>query len=554
MVKKSSYLAHSSFEPPLEKIEINKGLASPFFTNLDKSVYAVTMLPPEMIGALASRTSRAKDDLRIIFVKEFVEPFVSGNDPYGRTLKSFIRFFHRYPYKRLFSNPKAREFYIKWLAQYGDDSIAQMAGAHLIYTSLSQIAIKHLEDMRIGIAPIEKSTRYVDYSSKINGRYRYYTDPTLRKMGLEDEYRDAMNHLFDTYMQLISTYYDILKSQFPDEKEMVLKTKAFDTMRGLLPMSTLSQVAFFGNGQAFEYMVTRSLDHHLGEIRWAGREAFIELSKIIPAFLRRAKSEQAAEYRKYLQERMRKMDKVATTLRLKRAKDTSETVKLLSYDIDGEARVIASLLFPYSHLPYEDVLSFVSKMSDTRKDIILSRVLRKRRARWYKVPRAFESANVRFEITMNIGGWRDIHRHRILSQSRQRFSIHHGYDVPPELIEAKLELPFTSAIEKAEKVFRKIEKKDPELAQYAVTLSHKMRFIQEQNLRSLFWEAELRTIAQGHPDYRHIEQQKARIVQKIYPLIGKYMQVDFNEYHFARRGTAEKIKAKEEKLMRELVK
>ena len=86
------------------------------------------------------------------------------------------------------------------------------------------------------------------------------------------------------------------------------------------------------------------------------------------------------------------------------------------------------------------------------------------------------------------------------------------------------------------------------MAQYCCTFGHKVRFMQYQNMRAFFWEAELRTTAQGHPDYRKIEQEKARQIQKIYPLISKYLMVDMNDYDFARRGDTKKIEAKEQEL------
>ena len=221
-----------------------KYLLGPFFTNLDKSVFAVSFLPPEVIGALCSRTSRAKEDLRTIFLNEFIKPFIKEESEYGKSLKALIDFLHKYPIELIFSNPKGREFYIKWLAQFGDDSIAQMAGAHLIYSDISQIAIKHFEDMRLGIAPIEKSTRYVDYSSKVDNQYRYYTDPSLEKMGLIEEYREVMDNLFETYGSSLQKYLEYLKKQYPGEKESLLKTKAFDVNRKLLPNATLSQISF----------------------------------------------------------------------------------------------------------------------------------------------------------------------------------------------------------------------------------------------------------------------------------------------------------------------
>lgn len=542
------------FAPIFEKLEISEKeryLLEPFFTNLDDSVFAVTFLPPEVIGALCSRTSRAKEDLRGVFLNEFVKPFLEEENEYGKSLKALIDFLHKYPIELIFSNPKGREFYIKWLAQFGDDSIAQMAGSHLIYSGISQIAIKHFEDMRLGIAPIEKSTRYVDYSSKINNHYRYYTDPTLEKMGLLEEYRSTMDGLFETYSLLLTKYLEFLKKRYPEEKEGLLKTKAFDVIRKILPMATLSSISFFGNGQALEYLVNRSLDHKLGEIRWAARRAFEELSKIIPAFLRRIESDDSAKYRKYLSERGERVQRALEEINWGKEITSSESsVRLLEYDPDGENKVIAGLLYLELHEPYEDILQKVRRLSVQNKEKILQEVLKDRKFKFYKIPRAFENTYLRFEIVINIGAWRDLHRHRIHTQYRQKFNIYNGFNLPEELKEAGLDKEFSEAVLRAERLFRKIEKFDPDIAQYCCVLAHNVRFIQYQNLRQFFWESELRTIPEGHPDYRKIEHEKIKLVQKIYPLIGKYLLVDMGDYDFARRRVSEQIKKKEDELKR----
>ena len=303
-----------NFAPTFESLELSgedEKLVKPFFTNIDRSVFAVSFLPPEVIGALCSRTSRAKDDLRGIFLNEFLKPFLGEDSDYSKSLSAFIAFLQEHPLELIFSNPKAREFYVRWLAEYGDDSIAQMAGTHLVYGALSQVAIKHIQDMRVGIAPLEKSTRYVDYSSKVGGKYRYYTDPTLAQYGLLEEYTQTMDRLFETYTELLAKYLDFLKVKFPNEEERVLKTKAFDTVRTLL---TLSALALLSNGQSFEYMINRSLDNNLGEIRWAGQNALDELSKITPGFFRRSTEEGAKKYREYLSGRFKRMEDVLSEI------------------------------------------------------------------------------------------------------------------------------------------------------------------------------------------------------------------------------------------------
>ncbi|MBI3255865.1 MAG: FAD-dependent thymidylate synthase [Candidatus Andersenbacteria bacterium] len=414
---------------------------SPFFTNLHKSVYVPLIFSPEVVGALCSRTSRAAEDLRPIFLKEYIQPFLnpdksldkktfSSMASYGKQLKVFIEFLHKHPTEEIFSNPKARSFYAKWLAQYGDDSIAQMAGSHVIFSSISQVAIKHFEDQRIGLAPIEKSTRYVNYGNKINGSYQYYTDPTLEGLGLKAEYQAAMDGLFDTYKRLLPLLIDWLQKRFPHEKPGVVEKKAFDTLRGILPASALSQVAFYGNGQAFEYAVSRSGQHALGEVRWAAEEMYQELFKVTPSFLRRVKAEDKQEmvvsYQKYLAQ---KPDRVASFVKkhLKQANQqvtplNDYKVDLVEYDKQGETNIIAGMLYnaPNNQASWRNTVSAVKKMSVKEKQNIITSYLDGRKERWQKVGRAFENAYLRYEITCNIGAWRDLHRHRMLTQQRQQ--------------------------------------------------------------------------------------------------------------------------------------
>ncbi len=159
-----------------------------------------------------------------------------------------------------------------------------------------------------------------------------------------------------------------------------------------------------------------------------------------------------------------------------------------------------------------------------------------------------------FEILMDIGAYRDLHRHRALSQERQLFTIRHGYDIPPEVTDAGLENRYRAALDSVVPLFQKIKKQSAELAQYAVPMAYRVRFYQYENVREIFWETELRTGPQGHPNYRFIEQEKFRLAKDKFPNIATFMQVDMNQYEFARRGTEEAIQEKEEKLKKRLQK
>lgn len=421
------------FAPPFERDVYTwreAELLTPFFTNLDRSVYVPVVFSPEVIGALCSRTSRAEGDLRRVFLDEYIKPFLESEQGQGQDLRAFIEFLHEHPVEEIFSNPRARAFYNKWLAQFGDDSIAQMAGTHLVFTGISQIAIKHFEDQRIGLAPIEKSTRYVDYSTKIKGQYRYYTDPKLKDLGLEEEYRGAMDGLFETYGELKEKLKVWLGERYPEESPSVVEKKAFDTLRGLLPVATLSQLALFGNGQAFEYMIARSARHRLGEIRWAAEAAFGELYKVVPSFLRRLKDPGSREVAGRYQEYMARRNQRVAPLAQRHLADVQSKpglasnrpqVTLVEYDEEGEAKIITAMLYSASanRASWEDTLAVVRGMSERERGEVIDRYLAGRKERWHKVGRAFESAYVRFEIVMNVGAWRDLHRHRMLTQQRQ---------------------------------------------------------------------------------------------------------------------------------------
>src|SRR5947208_12059388 len=99
-----------------------------------------------------------------------------------------------------------------------------------------------------------------------------------------------MDSLFNTYTALLPSLQEWLRKNF-DEKDSILEKKAFDTLRGLLPMATLGQVAFRGNAQAFEYVINRTTRHALGELRWLSEETKRELDQEIPSLLLRVAGE-----------------------------------------------------------------------------------------------------------------------------------------------------------------------------------------------------------------------------------------------------------------------
>ncbi|OGY59985.1 MAG: hypothetical protein A3H06_02070 [Candidatus Colwellbacteria bacterium RIFCSPLOWO2_12_FULL_44_13] len=550
---------------PYEWSEEDRFYLEPFTSNLDGTISVLRNLPPELTGALCSRASRASKSLLRVLLDEYIYPIVHGEDKVlADELTGVVRFFHDHGFKNILNNQRAQQFYTKWLAQYGDDSIAQMTGTHLIFWGISQVAMKFIEDQRIGLEPIEKSTRYVSFAKKIpdveeNERYLYHIpEEELDELGLRAEYEEVLNNLFDTYARLLPKLIEYLKTQYT-ESDSVLEKKAFDTLRGLLPMATLGQVALRGNAQAFEYLINRTGKHELSELARISRIVKTELDKEIPSLLLRSESEPSQQYQEYLALKRKRVKPFAECVTegkgMKAVSESSKSeVRLIEFDPQAPERILAGILFGQSHLSWDACLTAALAMSEQEKEEMFDRYLGHRKERWHKVGRALENSYLRFEITTDIGAYRDLHRHRMMTQERQYFSCHHGYAIPSEVQNAGLELDYRAAMDRAAELFMKIEGENPAVAQYVVPLGYKIRFYEWQNFRQFFWEVELRSTSQGHPEYRHVEHAKYWLVKEQFPLLTKHMKVDLQEYGFARRGTEQKIQEKEAWLLEKLKK
>src|SRR5690349_1357084 len=181
----------------------------PFFTNLERSVFGLR-LPQEVAGALFSRYSRSAKSLRRTFYDEFLgDPELALRDLLGGAVPAG---------NKSAALAKARAFYERVLVGYGDDSVAQLGGAHLACENISNVAANILEDARIGIAPLEKSTRYVRFDQKdAAGNYLFYREPKIMASRWRDEYLAVMNLLFDTYSRQIEPMIEFVKRSLPSE-------------------------------------------------------------------------------------------------------------------------------------------------------------------------------------------------------------------------------------------------------------------------------------------------------------------------------------------------
>ena len=188
---------------------------------------------------------------------------------------------------------RAERLYERVLGEYGDDSVAQLGGAHVACEQASNILTKVLEWGRLA-AYLEQSTRYIYYDRKLGGRYRYLVPPEIRGSDHEGRYREEMDRQFETYSAVVRRLTDYFAARFPRAAgdrvrvwRSTIRAKACDTARGLLPAATLSNVGIFGSGQAYESLLLRMRANPLAEVRDYSSLLLRELRTVIPAFVRR---------------------------------------------------------------------------------------------------------------------------------------------------------------------------------------------------------------------------------------------------------------------------
>ena len=509
-----------------EFTEDEKRLLDPFFTNLDKPVFALINLPEVVKGALFSRYSRTTKSLRRVLLDEFIQVPEMG-------FKEIVGFQKANGADQFVAIKKAEEFYDRVLVGYGDDSVAELGGAHLAVENVSQIASKVLEDSRIGLSPLEKSTRYVPFDQKVDGQYKYYRDPVIMQSEFADLYVETNDMLFDNYSKLIPEMIKFVSERFPKEEGVTdrayqssVRAKALDILRGILPVATFTNVGLFGNGRAFEYLLTKMYAHPLTEIRDIADSMHEELFKIIPSFVKRAPptNQYGKETNVYLTETHQGMDNLSKILLASKNLERANNVTLVEYDKDAENKVIAAMLYPHSNLPFQQLIKIVSRYGEKQKFNIIEQYMGKRANRRHKPGRALENIYYTFDILANFGAYRDLHRHRALTQQRQAITVIHGYETSEEIIDAGFKDIYDECMQRAAEAFKKIYGKYPLQTQYVVPLSYRVRWYITMNLREVYHFVELRTSQQGHRDYRKIALKIFEKVKEVHPALVQYMK------------------------------
>lgn len=525
-----------------------KELIAPFFTNLNEPVFALINLPEVVKGALFSRYSRSSKSLRRVLLDEFIlKPEMGFNEIVG-----FAKIKGE---EQIIAVKKAEEFYDRVLVGYGDDSVAELGGANLACEHISQIAAKIIEAPRIGISPLEKSTRYVWFNQKIKGDYQYVREPSLINSRFSGLYTETCDLLFVTYSGLIEPMTKFIIEKFPREEGVTeraynssVRAKACDILRTLLPASSMTNAGLYGNGRAFEYLLVKMYANPLAEIKLLAAAMHDNLNKVVPSFVKRANDAYGKGSQIYLSETLNSTKKFILN-NIEALPEQSEEVMLVDFDQDAEDKVLWAIVYSNSKMPMHQIKDIVKNMSEAQRKDLMREYASRRSNRRHKPARAWEHSYYTFDILSNYGIYRDLQRHRMLTQEAQDLTVIHGYETPKELIEAGYDRNYRECMEKSRDAFKAIYREYPKEAQYVVALGYRIRWYMKMNLRELCHLTELRSMQQGHADYRRVAQQMFLKAREVHPNLTEHIKfVDMKDYGMERIEAEKKIDRKMEEM------
>jgi thymidylate synthase ThyX len=460
---------------------------------------------------------------------------------------------------REISQQKAEKFLNTFYFQYGHRSIADLAHIALAIERLSILAAIAVADEQRWDGQ-ERSTRYQDF--KKSG---YYT-PDFGEPQSKQLYRETVDSLFTEYESLSESMFHYLASITPKPAEMkqeaydrTLRARAFDISRYLLPLAANTSLGEIVNARTLENQVSHLLAHTHKEVRRLGellkqaaispaynvnQESLKELVEQIraasPELAARAEQELLREVRvaptlvkyadpnQYEIETRRTMRQIASELMGDLPIADAPTVDLLEEE-PLEVELASTLIYEHSHYSYRQIRLAVQAAGEAIRREIIDLGL-SHRGRHDEMLRAFcAGQQFRFDILMDIGGFRDMHRHRRCIQIGQEFTTRHGYDAPEELQAAGVRQNYDTVMQRTAAAVEQLALQGgaeaQESSQYAIPLGFRKRTLFKMDFAEVVYISELRTSPAGHFSYRNVAYAMYEALAKKYPALAKYLRV-----------------------------
>jgi thymidylate synthase ThyX len=376
--------------------------------------------------------------------------------------------------------------------------------------------------------------------------------------------------MFSAYDRISAGMLEALKSAIPRPESMkdeayirTLKARAFDVARYLLPLATNTSLGQIVNARTLETQVSRLLTSPFAEIRQIGeklRTAATEPAwnvqhdqarvvcqeigsvddvcgqRVRDILLRPVKTAPTlvkyATPNAYQSESRSELTLAAADLMQGQAIAPAPVVDLVDDEEPLEIELATSLLYPYCHFSYRQLRSQVAALSADRV-VELIDLGAKHRGRHDELLRSFSAGHgFRFDILMDIGGFRDMHRHRRCIQLLQDFTDLHGYEDPvcpgqPTLAEASLAADYKASMDAAFTAYRQLrDSGHPESALYCLPLGTRCRAMFKMDFAESLYISELRSGVAGHFSYRRVAWEMYRAVETRHPSLAKLFRIE----------------------------
>lgn len=475
-------------------------------TDTEDDVYAFTGegVTPITTAAAMARLSRRGDDMRVTILDEFAD-----------------------------AQDKDSQLLHRVITAYGDDSVQQLVGTHLVVENASNLLTKKLEWGRLA-SYLEQSTRYIFFDQKDkDGKYKYFT-PSQFNADTEQLYNQKMDQIFGLYSDMVRKLTDYVRAQSktPESEQDVAwkgatRAQACDAIRAVLPVATKSTVGIFASGQALESLIMHLQSEDLLEMRVTGDKLLREGRKVLPAFLERAdKPDRGGATIAYRANTRKAVEKLAHDYLPDHLAAESEVVQLTDVWPRNEFDLVPDILYEHSNLPLESIRAEVATWSYERKSEVLLSYMGERLNRRHRPGRALEKAHYSWDLICDYGIFRDLQRHRMVDDMEwQLLTPRYGYEVPGLVEEAGLSDQFQQCFDISLALYSQLQSAGYNLeAQYATLLGHKMRWKVTYNAREAFHLHELRTSPQGHPGYRKLVQQMHDKLAEVHPILAESMK------------------------------
>jgi thymidylate synthase ThyX len=420
------------------------------------------------------------------------------------------------------SEEKSADFSEKWIVGYGHSSVAEHAVLHIAIENVSRLAVECLESNRLA-SYTEKSSRY-----QIWGLDHYYTPAEISGTPFEDLYTRTCQRLFVNYEKAVDKVKAYLEKTYPQaENESPaafrsrIRTLGADVCRYYLPACSLANLGMTINARALEHAICKMLSHPLEEVQLIGKEIKKVSQENVPTLVKYA-DRNACDI-----QTSQDFSDFAKSLDLSKNAPL-DWLSVEESDKEGEEHILAALLVRFGECSFRQALDKIRQLPEGEKHKLAAFLLG--HLGEHDIPlRELEYAGITAEIVLDQGAYFELKRHRMMTQTPQRFTARLGYAIPRLIADAGLEDAFISDMEEVKQVYEKLSKFNPEVAAYILPNAFNRRILLETNLRSAYHFIRLRSAPNAHFAIRRVAQRLADEVQVRFPLFANYFKPSSGE-------------------------